>query len=77
MKIICPPGYHHNGFMATPALGHMMYGYALQVPMAQRVFNKLSKTHTDIYIYMYIYIYVYTRYMYKYVYRYIWIYMDT
>ena len=71
MKIICPPSYHHNGFMATPALGHMMYGYALLVPMAQRAFNKLSKTHTDIYIY------VYTRYMYKYVYRYIWIYMDT
>ena len=26
MKIICPPGYHHNGFVATHALGHMMYG---------------------------------------------------
>ena len=23
---ICPPGYHHNGFVATHALGHMMYG---------------------------------------------------
>ena len=22
-----PPGYHHNGFMATHAFGHMMYGY--------------------------------------------------
>ena len=20
---ICPPGYHHNGFVATHALGHM------------------------------------------------------
>ena len=27
MKTMCPPGYHHNGFMATHALGHMMYGY--------------------------------------------------
>ena len=26
MKIMCPPGYHHNGFVATHALGHMMYG---------------------------------------------------
>ena len=26
MKTMCPPGYHHNGFVATPALGHMMYG---------------------------------------------------
>ena len=27
MKIMCPPDYHHNGFVATHALGHMMYGY--------------------------------------------------
>ena len=28
MKTMCPPGYHHNGFVATHALGHLMYGYA-------------------------------------------------
>ena len=22
---MCPPGYHHNGSVATQALGHMMY----------------------------------------------------
>ena len=22
-----PYGYHHNGFVVTHALGHMMYGY--------------------------------------------------
>ena len=27
MKTKCPPGYHHNGFVATHALGHMMYIY--------------------------------------------------
>ena len=27
MKAMCPPSYHHNGFMTTHALGHMMYGY--------------------------------------------------
>ena len=27
MKTMCPPGYHHNGFVATHALGHMMYGF--------------------------------------------------
>ena len=27
MKTMCPPGYHHNGFVAAHALGHMMYGY--------------------------------------------------
>ena len=26
---MCPPGYHHNGFMATHELGHMMYGYTM------------------------------------------------
>ena len=25
MYTICPPGYYHNGFMATPELGHRMY----------------------------------------------------
>ena len=24
---MCPRGYQHNGFVATHALGHMMYGY--------------------------------------------------
>ena len=45
MKTMCPPGYHHNGFVATDALGHMMYGYTLLVPMNQKVLNKLSKEH--------------------------------
>ena len=25
MKTMFPLGYHHNGFVATHALGHMMY----------------------------------------------------
>ena len=29
MYTMCPPGYYHNGFMATPELGHRMYGYRL------------------------------------------------
>ena len=28
MRTMCPPGYHHNGFVATHALGHMMDGWA-------------------------------------------------
>ena len=27
MKTMCPPGYHHSDFVATHALGHMMYVY--------------------------------------------------
>ena len=30
MKTMCPPGCHHNGFVATHALGHMMYGIFFQ-----------------------------------------------
>ena len=33
MKTMCPPGHHHNGFVATHALGHMMCSYTLLVPM--------------------------------------------
>ena len=29
MKTMCPPGYHHNGFVATHALEHMMYGFIM------------------------------------------------
>ena len=43
MKAMCPPGYHHNGVVATHAVGHMMYGYTLPVPLNQRVLNKQSK----------------------------------
>ena len=48
MKAMCPPGYHHNGFVATDALGHMVYGYTLLAPMNQRVLNKLSNKQTYI-----------------------------
>ena len=41
-KAMCPPSYHHNGFVATDALGHMIYDYILLVPMNQKVLKKLS-----------------------------------
>ena len=27
MKTMCPPGYHHNGFMATHALVYIYVSY--------------------------------------------------
>ena len=45
MKTMCPRSCHHNGAVATHALGHMMYCYTLLVPMKQRVLNKLTKEH--------------------------------
>ena len=57
MKTMCPPGYHHNGFVATHVLRHILFGYILLlVPMNQRVLNKQSKDTSKIYIYIYIYI---------------------
>ena len=53
MKTMCPPGYHHNGFVATHALGHMMYGLYIYA----------------VYIYVYIYIrFIYKRFIYIYKY---------
>ena len=30
MKAMCPAGHHRNGFVATHALGHMMYSLFLK-----------------------------------------------
>ena len=43
MKTMCPPSFHHSGFVATNALGHTLYGYTLLLPMNQRVINKPRK----------------------------------
>ena len=32
-ETMCPPVYHHNDSVAIHALGHMMYGYILLVPI--------------------------------------------
>ena len=58
MKTMCLPGYHHNGFVATHALGHMMYGYTLLVPMNQRVLNKQGAQYAHLAFFLYIHIYL-------------------
>ena len=45
IKTMYPPCYHHNSFVATRALGHMMHGYTFLVSMDQRLLNKQSKEH--------------------------------
>ena len=52
MKTMFPPGYHHNGFATTHALGHMIayiYKYI--------IYN---------YMYIHIYLYIYIIYIYMY-----------
>ena len=43
MKILCPPGYHHNVFVATHTIGHMIEGYRLLLLMNQRLLYKPVK----------------------------------
>ena len=52
MKTMCPPGYHHSGFVVTHALWHMMYMYIIYISIS-----------ISVYIYIYIYI-IYSQYIY-------------
>ena len=58
MKAMCPPGYHHNGFVTTHALGRA------------HCFHDYIYIHIYIYIYIYIYICIYI-YIYIHIYIYI------
>ena len=78
METMCPPGYHHNGFVETHALGHMMYGsyaHLASVRFEHSVCHGSLMTTTYIYIYIYMYIYnIYIIFIYKsytYVHRYV------
>ena len=43
MKTMCSPSYHHSGFGATHAIGHMMYGLHIAgTNEPKRVLNKQS-----------------------------------
>ena len=69
MKTMCPPGYHHNGFVATHALGHMTYGCAQvhHVPKCMSCHKAIvvitGRAHC-FHDYIYIYIYILIRLMY-------------
>ena len=46
MKTMCLPGYHHNGFVATHALGHMMYVYIYKYDLHVKHKRKKKQTFT-------------------------------
>ena len=88
MKTICPPSYPHNGYVATYALGHIMYGCkwctwwctwctAHGDNWEGTLFSWLHiYMNMYIYSYMYEYIYIYMNiYEYIWIYGYIWIYI--
>ena len=43
MKTLCPPGYHHNVFVATHTIGYMIESYRLLLLMNQRLLYKPIK----------------------------------
>ena len=52
MKAMCPPGYHHHGFVAAHTFGHMMYVYAHDEHDEPYI---MCTRHIYIYIYIYIF----------------------
>ena len=56
MITMCPRCYHHNGFVATHAPGHMMYG--LSCPKAIVVITGRAHCFHDNIYYIYTYIYM-------------------
>ena len=66
-KTMCPPAYYHNDFVATHALGSMIYGYTLVVPVNVPVSIYLACL---LYLYLYIYISL-CIYIHMYIYIYI------
>ena len=52
MKIMYPPDHHHNGFVATHVLRHMIYGCVRLCTMVTIYIIYI------IYIYIYLYIYI-------------------
>ena len=83
MKTICPPSYHRNGFVATHALGYMIYIHPscfceiLALCVLWITSENLYKyipyiniyTHKQTHTHIYIYIYINTHiYIYIYIY---------
>ena len=54
MKTMCPPGYHHNGFVTTHALGHMMYGWTAHLASARSEHSVCRGSLMTTYIYIYL-----------------------
>ena len=42
MKTMCPPGYHHNGFVATHALGHICSIYIKYMYIQMYIYVSIS-----------------------------------
>ena len=68
MKLICPPGYHQNGFVATHAFGPMI---VLKKCMSRHKAIVVITARAHCFHAIYIYIYIYITYIYIYIYTYI------
>ena len=58
MKTMCPPGYHHNGFVATHALGHITVHHVPKCMSCHKAIVVISGRAHCFHDYIYIYIYI-------------------
>ena len=73
MKTMCPPGYQHNGFVATHALEHIsIYSHKKAINVYMLTCSE-AVPQRRIYIYLYIYIYICVLCVCVYIYIYIYI----
>ena len=89
METICPPGYHHNGFVATHAFGDMMYIHpscfceiwwlcVLWITsdhLYKYIYYINIYTHTNTHTYIYIYNIIIYIYTFIYIHTYIYMYI--
>ena len=70
MKTMYPLGYHHNGFVATDALGHIIYGCGQVHELPQsHCDDKRESTFLSIYLFIHLYKIIYNIYnIYIYIY---------
>ena len=52
MKTMCPPGHHHNDFVVTHALGHIMYGLGISSILGNKFMSsvqlKMKRTYCEV-----------------------------
>ena len=63
METMCPPVQHHNSFVATHSLGHIMYVYIniyINIYILYLYIHIYIYEDIEIHTYIYIYIYIFT-----------------
>ena len=63
MKTMCPPGYYHNGFVATHTLGLMTVHHVPKCMSCHKSIVVITGRAHCFHDYIYIYVYIYIAYI--------------